>query len=89
MKKILLFVLAVFLAFNAEAQVKLIRSLQPVESRKYKPQIYDYKNRETFYISIHPYTDGFSLWNGVLNDPAKEYAYAVFSGTPPENTSWT
>lgn len=79
MKKILLFVLAVFLAFNAEAQVKLIRSLQPVESRKYKPQIYDYKNRETFYISIHPYTDGFSLWNGVLNDQAKEYAYAVFS----------
>ncbi len=71
--------MAILLALNAGAQVKLIRSLKPVESRKYKPQIYDYKNRETFYISIHPYTDGFSLWNGVLNDEAKEYAYAVFS----------
>jgi hypothetical protein len=79
MKKILLSLMAILLALNAGAQVKLIRSLKPVESRKYKPQIYDYKNRETFYISIHPYTDGFSLWNGVLNDEAKEYAYAVFS----------
>ena len=71
--------LTAMLSLNAGAQVKLIRSLKPIESRKYKPQIYDYKNRETFFISIHPYTDGFSLWNGVLNDQAKEYAYAVFS----------
>ena len=79
MKKLLLSVITVLCALDAGAQVTLIRSLEPVESRKYVPQIYNIKSRETFYISSHPYTDGFSLWNGVLLDEAKEYGYAVFS----------
>ena len=80
MKKIILSVITLLFALNAGAQVYLVKAFKPTEQRKYSAHYKGVRGAdETSGISNFQYTNGFSFYNGVTNDQAKDYGYAVFS----------
>ncbi|MBR5703769.1 MAG: NPCBM/NEW2 domain-containing protein [Bacteroidales bacterium] len=80
MKRFAILLLTLLVSFSAEAQVYLSKNYTPVEKRKYNPTYPGVRNEEAYFgLAGFVYTNGFKLRNGVLNDQAKEWAYAVFS----------
>lgn len=80
MKRFAILLLTILVSFSAEAQVYLSKNFEPVEKRKYNPTYHGVRNEEdSFGLAGFLYTNGFKLRNGVLNDEAKDWAYAVFS----------
>lgn len=80
MKRIIVSILAAFIALNAGAQDYLVKKFKPVESRRYHPHYVGVRGEnDDMYIATFRCSNGFNLYKGVTNDDAKEGAYATFS----------
>ena len=80
MKRFAILLLTLLVSFSSGAQVYLSKNYEPVEKRKYNPTYPGVRNNESYFgLAGFAYTNGFKLRNGVLNDEAKDWAYAVFS----------
>jgi len=80
MKRIIVSILAAFIALNAGAQDYLVKKFKPVESHRYHPHYVGVRGEnDDMYIATFRCSNGFNLYKGVTNDDAKEGAYATFS----------
>ena len=77
---IIIMALVLFGVTGLVAQTYLSEKFKPIDERKYYPHYPTVKGQsDDMSIAVYKYTNGFTLWNGVTNDQAKQNAYVVFS----------